>query len=588
MPDSVYAGGVFTSAGGNTSAVVDRALGRQRLALDRRAADLSHGAASTRSPSTGSPARCTWAATSPTRAATPTRTSSRSGTARAGSRSAPRSPPTSRRCRSSGARSTSAATSRTARAWRPPTSWSRCDLDTGTPSSTVADAAHEINSAVYALTADSAGRLYAAGSFINIDRIPNADHVAMYDGTWHAMQAGAVDDITRSIASDGTNVYIGSDSVDIAGIAQADHVAKWNGTAWSALGGERREHQRVAPGHGVHQRDRHIGLQRVRRRLVPERRRASHGRHGRRVQRLQLGADGLQRRRQRPAGAGPATRSPCSAARSSSAATSPTAGGDGRAELHRPLPGRRPPADGGHPARQRRLLPVRRVHGLVRRQRERRRLADRLLPLELERRLAGQHRPEGRPPPHQAGDEHRHADRDRQRRAHGAGQRGLLHRRPVPAGAVHLVSHHGVRRGERSPSTAARPATPTGRSRPTTGSGATPTPDDSAAKPKPPSPRPAPTRWPCSCATTTPSPARPSTTSTVAPARRAEGQPRDDDQRDLPRRRQGHRPAARACRVGLRAHGTAAKAPVGTTFKFTLAAPAKVKLAFSRRSRAAR
>jgi plastocyanin len=113
----------------------------------------------------------------------------------------------------------------------------RCNLDTGAPSSTVPDAAHEINSSVYALTADSTGRLYAAGSFINIDSIPNADHVAMFDGTWHAMQAGAVDSITRSIASDGTNVYIGSDSVDIAGLAKADHVAKWNGSTWSALGG---------------------------------------------------------------------------------------------------------------------------------------------------------------------------------------------------------------------------------------------------------------------------------------------------------------------------------------------------------------
>jgi plastocyanin len=112
----------------------------------------------------------------------------------------------------------------------------RCNLDTGTPSSTVPDAAHEINSAVYALTSDSAGRLYAAGSFVAIDAIPNADHVAMFDGTWHAMSAGAVGGITRSIASDGTNVYIGSDAVDIAGIARADHVAKWNGTTWSALG----------------------------------------------------------------------------------------------------------------------------------------------------------------------------------------------------------------------------------------------------------------------------------------------------------------------------------------------------------------
>jgi hypothetical protein len=111
-----------------------------------------------------------------------------------------------------------------------------CDLDTGTSSSTVADAAHEINGAVSALTADSAGRLYAGGSFIAINSIPNADHVAMYDGTWHAMQAGAVSGIVRSIASDGTNVYIGSDAVDIAGIARADHVAKWDGAAWSALG----------------------------------------------------------------------------------------------------------------------------------------------------------------------------------------------------------------------------------------------------------------------------------------------------------------------------------------------------------------
>ena len=113
----------------------------------------------------------------------------------------------------------------------------RCDMDTGTPSSTVPDTAHEINGSVNALTADSTGRLYAAGSFINIDSIPMANYVAMFDGTWHAMQAGAVTAITRSIASDGTNVYIGSDGVDIAGIAKADHVAKWNGTVWSALGG---------------------------------------------------------------------------------------------------------------------------------------------------------------------------------------------------------------------------------------------------------------------------------------------------------------------------------------------------------------
>jgi len=111
----------------------------------------------------------------------------------------------------------------------------RCNLDTGTASSTIA-AGPEINGAVYALTANSAGRLYAAGTFINVNGIADADHVAMYDGTWHAMGSAAVTGTTRSIASDGTNVYIGSDAVDIDGIQEADHVAKWNGTTWSALG----------------------------------------------------------------------------------------------------------------------------------------------------------------------------------------------------------------------------------------------------------------------------------------------------------------------------------------------------------------
>jgi hypothetical protein len=38
------------------------------------------------------------------------------------------------------------------------------------------------------------------------------------------------------MASNGTDVYIGTDSVNVANIAQADHVARWNGSAWSALG----------------------------------------------------------------------------------------------------------------------------------------------------------------------------------------------------------------------------------------------------------------------------------------------------------------------------------------------------------------
>jgi hypothetical protein len=42
----------------------------------------------------------------------------------------------------------------------------------------------------------------------------------------------------RSVTANGTDVYVGSDASDIAQIPQADHVAKWNGTAWSAMGSD--------------------------------------------------------------------------------------------------------------------------------------------------------------------------------------------------------------------------------------------------------------------------------------------------------------------------------------------------------------
>jgi hypothetical protein len=116
-----------------------------------------------------------------------------------------------------------------------------CDLTTGAPMSTV-DADGGINGAVLALAADSNGTLYAGGQFINMSHIAAADHVAAYDGTWHAMGAGvsagagAVDSYVRALATHGTDVYVGTDSVNVAGIAAADHVAMWNGASWSAIG----------------------------------------------------------------------------------------------------------------------------------------------------------------------------------------------------------------------------------------------------------------------------------------------------------------------------------------------------------------
>jgi hypothetical protein len=116
-----------------------------------------------------------------------------------------------------------------------------CDLTTGASSSTVPHDG-DMSGSVYALTADANGILYAGGQFINVVGIPAADHVAAYDGTWHAMGSGAgpgggaVDSYVRGLAANGTDVYVGTDSVDVAGIAAADHVARWDGSAWHALG----------------------------------------------------------------------------------------------------------------------------------------------------------------------------------------------------------------------------------------------------------------------------------------------------------------------------------------------------------------
>jgi hypothetical protein len=117
-----------------------------------------------------------------------------------------------------------------------------CDLSTGASHSLVSRDG-DITGGVYALTADSNGTLYAAGQFINMAGIPAADHVAAYSGgAWHALGTGpspgggSVDDYVRSITALGTNVYIGSDASNIGGIAQADHVARWNGSTWSAMG----------------------------------------------------------------------------------------------------------------------------------------------------------------------------------------------------------------------------------------------------------------------------------------------------------------------------------------------------------------
>src|SRR3954447_19177619 len=117
-----------------------------------------------------------------------------------------------------------------------------CDLNTGAARATTS-ANHYFSGGVNALTADSRGRLYAGGGFSSLEGVPAAGNVAYLDGAgWHAMGSGsgqggsAIGTFVRSLAANGTDVYVGTDAVNVANIPQADHVARWNGSAWSAVG----------------------------------------------------------------------------------------------------------------------------------------------------------------------------------------------------------------------------------------------------------------------------------------------------------------------------------------------------------------
>src|SRR5687768_17123179 len=98
-----------------------------------------------------------------------------------------------------------------------------------------------LGSAVIALAA-SAGHLYAGGSFSNAAGIPEADYVARWDGNaWSALGSngagnGPLNSPVFALAMSGTNVYVGGGFFNAVGIPEADYLALWNGSAWSALG----------------------------------------------------------------------------------------------------------------------------------------------------------------------------------------------------------------------------------------------------------------------------------------------------------------------------------------------------------------
>lgn len=89
---------------------------------------------------------------------------------------------------------------------------------------------------VYAL-AVSGSKVYAGGQFTRAGGIA-ATNIAKWNGTtWSALGAGVGDcySAVHALAVSGTNVYVGGE-FKRAGTTGATNIAKWNGSRWSALG----------------------------------------------------------------------------------------------------------------------------------------------------------------------------------------------------------------------------------------------------------------------------------------------------------------------------------------------------------------
>ena len=86
-----------------------------------------------------------------------------------------------------------------------------------------------------------AGDIYIGGGFTNAAGIAEADFVARYDGSWHALGSngagnGAIGYEVMSLLANGSDLYVGGGYINAAGIPEAHSLAMWNGTSWSALG----------------------------------------------------------------------------------------------------------------------------------------------------------------------------------------------------------------------------------------------------------------------------------------------------------------------------------------------------------------
>ncbi len=97
-----------------------------------------------------------------------------------------------------------------------------------------------LNGEVYSLLADGSD-LIVGGHFTDAGGNPTADYIARWSsGTWQSLGSlhgdGAINGDVTALANNGNDIYAGGRFTDAGNIPEADHVALWDGHAWSALG----------------------------------------------------------------------------------------------------------------------------------------------------------------------------------------------------------------------------------------------------------------------------------------------------------------------------------------------------------------